>query len=230
MYVDQSHAYRSKQVALEQLSNRIQDERTDERRLIAADLHDEVMQPLFKVSLLGHVLKTDLATGRLLAMDQDLPELLMAAEVASNSLRDLIGDLRKSTLGRGGLTPALKSLAQGLSTEVAPTVHVNIHDVSGDDRTELAIYQIAKEALSNAISHSKAQDLWIEIDQGPDGIVLTVRDNGVGFKPYESRTGHYGLSIMRERAELVGGFLTIDSDPGHGCLVTLAISPYAAPR
>ena len=96
MLVETKTAFESRGSALAQVEHRIHEERSDERRLIAADLHDEVLQPLFKVTLMAQVLKSDLATGRLLEMDNDLPDLLDAAEVAATSLRQLIGDLRSS--------------------------------------------------------------------------------------------------------------------------------------
>jgi signal transduction histidine kinase len=105
MVIDTARAYRSREAAMAQVGSRVFEERRDERRLIAADLHDEVLQPLFKVTLMANVLKADLATGRLLELDQDLPELITAAELAAATLRELIGDLRQSALGRGDLPP-----------------------------------------------------------------------------------------------------------------------------
>src|SRR5205807_10329913 len=115
MVVDLHSAYRSREGALVDVSKRIFEERSDERRIIAADLHDEVLQPLFKVTLMAQVLKADLASGRLLEMDSDLPELMRAAELASTTLRELIGDLRRSPIGRGGLGQALRALAKGIA-------------------------------------------------------------------------------------------------------------------
>ncbi|MGZ5307152.1 MAG: histidine kinase, partial [Actinomycetota bacterium] len=78
-------------------------ERRDERMAVAGELHDEVLPPLFKVHLMGQVLKQDLSSGRLLELDEDLPELLSATEAAQNAIRDLVRDLRRSQLGPGGL-------------------------------------------------------------------------------------------------------------------------------
>src|SRR5439155_1571476 len=102
-------AYRSREQALQQVTNQIGQERMDERRLIAAELHDEVLQPLFKVTLMAQVLKADLARGQLLELDQDVPELLTASDLASTTLRELIGDLRRSALGRGGVSSSLEA-------------------------------------------------------------------------------------------------------------------------
>lgn len=86
---------------------------------------------------------------------------------------------------------------------------------------ELAFYQVAKEALTNALVHAHAKRIHIELVREADGIRLTVKDDGVGFDPSLQREGHFGLQIMRERAALINGVLFIDSAPGLGCSVTL---------
>jgi signal transduction histidine kinase len=223
-FLDVSDAYRSRGAVLNRISHQIHEERSDERKLIAADLHDEVLQPLYKVQLMAHVLKGDLATGRLLEMDQDLPELLAAAELASGTLREFIGDLRRSTVGRGGLCRALTSLIRQLERHTPMSIHAQVQEVATDPKKELAVYQIAKEAIANAISHSRADNLWIELAEDHDLIRLLVRDDGIGFDPISGREGHFGIHIMRERAASVDGHLSIDSSPGGGSSLVLDVS------
>ena len=219
MWKEVNRAYEARQEALVQLSGQIAAERTDERRLIAADLHDEVLQPLFKVALMSHVLKADLAAGRLLEMDDDLPELLTAAEMASGTLRELIGDLRRSGLGRGGLAPSLSNLVRRLQIETKIELVPKISIVETDSASQIALYQIAKEAITNAIQHAGAEVITIVLSKGQDIICLEVTDDGAGFDPEIECTGHFGLSIMRERAAGVMGTLIIDSNPGLGTTV-----------
>jgi signal transduction histidine kinase len=223
LFLEESQVSHSRERTIAQISQQIFEERSDERQLIAADLHDEVLQPLFRVSLLAHVLKAELANGKLLDMDQDLPELSNAAEVASNSIRDLIGDLRRSAVGRGGLAPAVWSLVRNLRGQTSAEIHAHVAPVQADATTELAIYQIGKEALTNAVTHSRARNVWVELRQDSSGLYLSVRDDGVGFDPLASKQSHYGLQIMRERATSAGGDLWLDSTPKHGCQVTLGI-------
>jgi signal transduction histidine kinase len=223
MFLDTSRAHRSQKQVLTQLSHQIYEERSDERRLIAADLHDEVMQPLYKVALMAHVLKADLASGRLLEMDTDLPELIVAAEVASNTLRELIGDLRRSTLGRAGLSVALERLIQNARDRSTFQIDHRIDRIAIDAATELVIYQVAKEAMSNALSHSKGTRLSLELREDGEAIFLEVKDNGAGFDPVVEKEGHYGLQIMRERATSVGADLFIDSGSGLGSTVVFII-------
>jgi signal transduction histidine kinase len=221
--LDTTKAYRSRETAVRELSRQIATERHDERKLIAADLHDEVVQPLFKVTLMAHVLKRELEQGRLIEMDEDLPELLAAAEVAGSALRDLIGDLRTSTLARGGLVPALSRLTEQLSLSCDAEFHVSLSDTHVPGELELPIYQIAKEALTNTGKHSRASNVWIELFGTSSEVVIEVRDDGVGWDATIDHDGHYGLHIMRERAELAGGTVYIDALPGRGSLVRATI-------
>jgi two-component system nitrate/nitrite sensor histidine kinase NarX len=172
---------------------------------------------------MAHVLKKDLASGQLLEIDQDLPELLTAAELASSTLRDLIGDLRRSALGRGGLGHALSSFVRSISRQTAITTHTSIQQVRLDPDSELVLYQIAKEALSNAIVHSKAENAWLQLSNQAGVTRLIVTDDGIGFDPLEERGGHYGIAIMRERASAIGAELYIDSLPGRGSTIELLL-------
>jgi signal transduction histidine kinase len=219
MVVDTARAHASKDKAIARLESRIYEERSDERRLIAADLHDEVLQPLFKVTLMAHVLKADLASGRLLEIDADLPELLSAAEAASSTLRELIGDLRRSTLGIGGLPPALHRLIDSSRQRSSLDVVGEIQDVEPDPVVQLVLYQVAKEALGNVINHAQATMVLIRLTEDSDHWVIEVSDDGIGFDPLAEAPGHYGITIMRERTTALGGHFFLDSTPGQGCLV-----------
>jgi signal transduction histidine kinase len=221
MYQDATHAYQSREHALTQISEQISDERTDERRLIAADLHDEVLQPLFKVMLMAHVLKSELSTGRLLEMDKDLPELLEAAEYASRTLREFIGDLRASAVGRGGLVAALSAAVRSIEGQTNAQIETRVAAVEATPTAQLVAYQIAKEALWNSVTHARAKNISLEARQDLDGLHVRVIDDGVGFDPYAETPGHFGLAVMRERAESAGGQIFIDSYPGEGSSVTL---------
>jgi len=224
MFIQARRSMARRQAALAELNHRISEERLDERRLIAADLHDEVLQPLFQITLMAQVLKMDMSTGRLLELDQDLPELLNASEMAVTALRELIGDLRKSALGRGGLAAGLTTLVRSLQAQTAVLLYHKIESVSADPEVELITYQVAKEALTNAIRHSRAQSVEIDLAEDESGIHLSVSDDGVGFDPSDEKECHYGLQIMQERVESVSGHLFLDTSVGRGCRV-IALLP-----
>lgn len=223
MYLRFKRAYRAREEAVHELARRTQEERADERRIIAADLHDEVLQPLFKVSLMGQVLKADLSSGRLLDLDRDVPELLDAADAATTTLRGVIGNLRHSPLGMTGLTSALKTLIRTAQGPTRAHIHSDVAFVETDHRRQLAVYQIAKEALANSLEHSGADEIWIELSESDTAIRLAIRDNGSGFDPYTEKPGHYGLHIMRERAATVNGHLLVEPVRNRGTTVTLTL-------
>lgn len=215
-----SLAIEAKNRALIAVSSQIAAERRDERVCVAGELHDEVLQPLYQVHLMGEVLRRDLATGRLLELEDDLPRLLAATQAAQEALRRVIRDLRDSSLGPGGLRTALSVLVRNLEASTPARIDAHVEEVAGSPLVQLLAYQIAREALQNAIKHSRARHILLSVHQDGDAIRIAVEDDGIGFSPLEARGGdHFGLQLMRERAEAGGGMLSIDSTPGGGTRV-----------
>lgn len=202
---------------LRDVSSAIANERREERLTLAAGLHDEVLPPLYKVHLMGQVLRQDLAAGRLLALEDDLPELLQATERASESMRSLIRSLRDSPLGAGGLQGTLALLVEFLQRESGVRINQHCEQVGGTPLIQLLTYQVAREALRNALRHSRATEISVNLTDQEGNLWLTVEDNGIGFDiDSVDRQHHFGLTLMRERIELAGGVLEIDSKTGEG--------------
>lgn len=199
------------------LSARIADERRDERLTVAAGLHDEVLPPLYQVHLMGQVLRQDLASGRLLALEDDLPELLRATEYASQAMRVIIRNLRRSSIGAAGLAETLRLLARSLEAESGARIRLELEEVGGSPLVQLLAYQIAREALRNAVRHAQATDILVRLIREEGDMRLVVQDDGCGFS-LDSVDGehHFGLQLMRERVELAGGLMRVDSAPGQG--------------
>jgi signal transduction histidine kinase len=206
--------------ALQHATDRIADERRDERLAIASGLHDDVLPPLFKVHLMGQVLRQELSTGQLLAMEDDLPELLRATDEASGTLRSVIRSLRASPLGAGGLAHTLQLLIRQLESESHVSLRAELEEVKATPVVELLAYQAAREALRNALRHSGASRINVTLSREGDDIRLQVEDDGEGFSPSSvDQEQHFGLALMRERLELAGGILQVDSSPGMGTRV-----------
>lgn len=207
-------------VLLTKLSERIADERRDERLRVASGLHDEILQALYKVHLMGQVLRRDLESGRLLDLEEDLPELLEATDRAADGIRLLIRDLRTSSLGVGGLVRTLEVFTEDLFSKTGVKVHADLEDVRGLPMIELVAYQVAKEALQNVAKHSTARNVWVHLSRESGHLQLVIADDGCGFDPLQvDQESHFGLQMMRERVELSGGTLKIDSWPGEGTRV-----------
>lgn len=219
-------AMNAKRRAIEQLGSTIAEERRDERTRIAASLHDDVLQSLYNVSLHTHVIREDLRTGRLLELDRDLPALLEASESASDLLRGVIRDLRRSTLGRSGFVDTLNLLATHLSEQCSVPIELILDTGQASPELELVMYQVAREALTNASRYSNADRIRATLHEDDDRFVLEVEDDGIGFDVGSVDADvHFGLQLMRERVDSVGGFLTIDSSSGRGTRVLAVFRP-----
>jgi signal transduction histidine kinase len=206
--------------ALRSVDERIAEERADERDRIAGALHDDVLQRIFDVTIRAHVVRECYRTGRLLELEESVPELVSASERVAEELRDVIHGLRHAQVGHAGLLDSLTLLADHLHdrsginfvNELEPGMQVR-------PEIELVIYQIAREAMVNATSHSRADTVWLSLRRA-DGIVeLRVLDNGVGFDPRTRADKHFGLELMSERAANVGGEVLVHSSRGCGALI-----------
>ena len=199
-----------------------------ERARLARELHDEIVQQLIA---LGHSVDR---VHRLLDRDPAQAGERVAAMRASitglvDELRALIGDLRPPALAELGLLPAVELLL-ARSGEDGPEVALVVR---GDERrlapqSELALFRIVQEAWSNIRRHARARRADFTFAYEPDGLHVTIADDGVGFAPpadEEAPDGHWGLRGMRERAELTGGIFDVASSAGHGTRLRLCI-PY----
>jgi len=199
-------------------------ERRDERLALAGELHDQVLPALFKVSLMSQVLKQDLADGRLLDLEEDLPPLVEAAELAGHRTRELTNDLRESSLGPGGLVTALRSIARELESSSTTRFDLDLVEVNIGETSQLVAYQVGREAMVNASKHSQSERVSVQLGSDLEGLRLMVIDKGVGFSSrVASKPLHFGLELMAERVEAAGGHLTIDSMIGHGTTISLVL-------
>ena len=197
-----------------------------ERGRIAAQLHDGTVQQLVGLSFtLAGLSSRSSAEGR----DDQAASLAAAAEQtrsAVRGLRSLLVDIYPANLDRAGLPAALEDLApsEGSVPEGGPPVPrvvVRAEDVPTlSPEVRSAVYRIARESVANAVKHAAAQEVTVTLGCDGGDVVLRVADDGVGFVPGEPEQGHLGLIISRDVAESVGGSLDIDSDPGHGAVVT----------
>lgn len=217
---------REKDEALLHVEEQILSERRDERLVLAGELHDEVLPPLFKVHLMGQVLRQDLTTGRLLDLDEDLPELISATEAAQVAIRDLVKDLRRSQLGPGGLVDTVRLLAAQLEGAGSARIVLDLESVHASQVTQLLVYQVIREALNNAARHAKASTIDVRLWQAEGLIRLAVKDDGIGFDSSTvDRDRHFGLQLIAERVEAARGTVVMDSRIGAGTVVTALLPP-----
>jgi signal transduction histidine kinase len=215
-----SRRAKEQEEVIEELNSRIEIERRDERARLAMDLHDGALADLYRVHLMGEVLRQDLLHGRLLELEADVPDLREATAAATDTLRALIRGLRDSSVGARGVGKTLALLVEELSSESRARFHTQISPMELPPSVQLTVYQVAREALENAVRHSDAQNIHLFLRTERDWVRLIVRDDGSGFEKWRVDTGtHFGLTIMAQRVEGAGGLLHIASEPGWGTQV-----------
>ena len=221
---DMSEKVSEKTHALRTVSEKMAEERRDERLTVAAGLHDDLLPPLYKVHLMGQVLRQDLAMGRLLNLEDDLPELLGATEEASNATQTFIRDLRRSSLGAGGLVGTLQLLVRDLLSSSICQIRLEAEEVGGSPLVQLLAYQVAREALRNAVQHAHASQIFISLTRDGSDMRLVVEDDGDGFDPQGvDREKHFGLQLMKERIELAGGLIHLHTAIGEGTGIVIRL-------
>jgi signal transduction histidine kinase len=204
------------------LSNRMAEERQDERTQIAAYLHDDLAQMLFRLSLQVDLARRYLKAGDAAATEKELEAIRESKNRTSELVRALIRDLHRSPLGRAGLAEALASFTSDIGEGSGVRFHSEIGPMGLPPAIQLLIYHIAREAAMNALKHSGAANVWIALQPVDDGVELTVRDDGIGFDTEApGPDGHFGLSMMRERAVVAGGVYGLESTAGEGTTITV---------
>ena len=205
----------------------------EERHRIARDLHDSVSQSLFSLTL--HTRTAELALARAgLDADSDLGRpLKQVSELTRGALaemRALIFELRPGALAEEGLGAALAKHSAAVTAREGLEISVEVpkERLPLTVEQEEHLYRLAQEALHNAVKHAQAKHAWAELMAADGEVVLTVRDDGVGFDPAEPHPGHFGLETMRERAFRIGAELNLNSAPGMGTTVRVQVPASAA--
>jgi two-component system sensor histidine kinase UhpB len=189
-----------------------------ERRRIARELHDEVGQTLtgamLQVEALAAVIPDELRP--------QLEELRETARHGTQEVRRIARRLRPEALDELGLQSALAALATAFAEQAKVPVERRLQaglELSKEE--ELVVYRVAQEALTNVVRHARAGHVTLDLRADEGAVVLTVRDDGRGLAAEQVATN--GIRGMRERAMLIGASLSLESAPGEGTEVRLAI-------
>ena len=198
-----------------------------ERRRIAADLHDGVVQHLAGTA---YSLAAAAETSRNVASAETqgaLTDGINNVRHVIRQLRSLIVEIHPPNLRSEGLRAAITDLTAHLGTRgIRTTLEIDSDVAIGQDAEELC-FRAAQEGIRNVIAYSEATAVTVRFAQEGAKAVLTVEDNGQGFDPsgraIAAKDGHVGLSLLGELANDMGGVLHIQSAPGEGCLVRLEV-------
>jgi len=196
-----------------------------ERHRIARELHDSVAQKLFSLRLTAD------ATAALLRGDParaaaELDTVRRLAAEATEEVRAIVVGLQPADLAGDGLDTALRKQAELFDRVHGAQVRFRGHPVPRmTGAREEAVYRIAQEALHNALRHAAPRRVEIDLSSRDGMLLLAISDDGRGFEPGAASTARrrLGLASMRDRARAVGGRLTVDSVPGEGTTVRLAV-------
>jgi PAS domain S-box-containing protein len=202
-------------------SRRLLEAQEAERRRISLELHDQVGQILTAVKMNLHALRKANNSPEILT---SIEENLNVIDEAVDQVRDLSVDLRPLLLDDFGLVVAVRWYLDRQAKKSGVAVEFTSHSLSDDDRLaaalETACFRIVQEGVTNIIRHARATRLSVRLERTGSELLLVIGDNGSGFDVKEMRSSSgaptLGLRGMEERAQAVGGTLTIDSAPGLG--------------
>jgi signal transduction histidine kinase len=192
-----------------------------ERRRIAADLHDGVVQNLAGVSYS----LAAAATSAPPKLSSTLEEAAAETRQGIRELRSLLVEIYPPELHRQGLEAALRDLVAPCAARgIVPRL-----EISGEDDLPPAVaalfFRTAQEALRNVVKHASARRVDVEVRRDDTGATLLIQDDGAGFDPMAGQDGaHFGLRVLRDLAREAGGDLEIDSAPGRGTKIRLEVS------
>lgn len=204
--------------------------REEERVRLAREVHDGPAQVLANSLMIAEQCRMLVQEQRTDNLELMLDRLCSATREGLTEVRQFIADLRPGQLKAQGLVGALREYINRYSQQYATLVTFDA-DSAGlprlPDETEIVLYRIVQEALQNAHKHARNAPITVQLAQKRGHLLLTIRDEGPGFDAREvaRRAGKesWGLTSMRERAELVGARFHIASKPGQGTEVSVAL-------
>lgn len=196
-----------------------------ERQRLAAEIHDTLAQGFTSIVMVAQAAEAGLPATTSTATREQLELIGHTARENLTEARRLVTDLGPASLAETSLADAVRRLADRFHTETGIEARCT---VTGDAQrmapaNEVVVLRAAQEALANVRKHARATAVELELAYSGGGVTLEVRDDGVGFDLRTPARG-FGLRGMRQRLEPLGGRVAVDSTPGQGTTVTVALS------
>jgi signal transduction histidine kinase/ligand-binding sensor domain-containing protein len=203
-----------------------------ERDRLSRDLHDSLTQSLYSVNLYADAAERQLSSGKVDLASEHLNKLRSTVEEALIDMRLLIFELRPSILKQEGLVQALQARLETVEERAGiKTQFVLVGEGRLPPDIEEGFYRIALEALTNALKYAQAGKITVTLRSDQNSAYLEVADDGVGFDLQEAEKGSgMGLPGMLQRAERLGGVLSVHSEPGVGTRVIAEVEISAPQR
>ena len=202
----------------------------EERERLSRELHDDLSQLLGDIGARASAVSELLAQSRTEEAQQEVARLRDSASHAYLDVRQYITGLRVHPWGDRRFLKTLEDFAKYFAQQAGLRLNLELPENSASFKlapnAEIQAIRIVQEALTNTARHANAKNMWVKVSLDGTFLQITVRDDGLGFDASTiDLRSHLGLQMMQERAELVGGKLTVTSAPGHGTSVT-AMLPY----
>jgi PAS domain S-box-containing protein len=217
--------------ALSTVSQKLIEAHEEERARIARELHDDISQQLALVSIrLDYLRQRPLASAA--DLNEEIGDVYQQIGKLASDIQALSRDLLPPKLEYMGLECAVVGLCEELSNRHGVTIDVHRENVPTalPQEIPLCLYRVLQEALQNVVKHSLSRHAHVSLNGEGNTITLTVRDSGAGFDPQKAMRGAgLGLTNMKERLKVLGGQLSIHSEPGRGTMIQ-AVAPLPATR
>jgi signal transduction histidine kinase/PAS domain-containing protein len=195
-----------------------------ERRRLARDLHDSVAQSLHSLVLFADTIQCRMALGQTSQWQPLMGDLAESARQALKEMRLLLYEMRLPDQDSLPLVEALRLRLGSVEQRAGLCASLEVDDgAAWPAECEGDLYAVATEALNNALKHARASRVAVRLGELPEGVELSVEDDGCGFDPQHPTAGGHGLHSMAERAGHVNGSLIIRSASGRGTRVALRI-------
>jgi len=227
---------KTQQIRLEQLLTQLLNAQEDERRKLSAEIHDGVAQLMVSASYHAQSCDALLSQSRLDEASNEIGHTTSTIEQSIKELRRIIADFHPPALSELGLKQALRQNVEALQRETGIACHFQAEGTPDglSSSLEIAIYRIVQEALNNVRKHACATELNLRLQFRPNEVLAEIRDNGKGFDLSQTSgmpSRGMGLITMKERAEMLGGSLRIETRQGIGTsiIVTIPLSPHESP-
>jgi PAS domain S-box-containing protein len=212
---------------LGRISSKLLSVQEDERKRISRELHDSIGQSLAAIKVVAESALSQISQGQEEAGAQTVKALVPLVQDASDEVRRIYTDLRPSMLDDLGIVSTISWFCREFEN-VYPGIHiekrVTVKEEKVPEKLKIVIFRVLQESLNNVSKYSKADHVTVSLYSNKDNLEFVVRDNGQGFdkgrmKPVENPHGGFGLTSMKERTELSGGTLDVESYAGEGVTV-----------